>query len=134
MKKAEQERIAFGTAKGSNIITFYDDKGALKLTMNKDALLYVESADNYVSIWYVDSESISNYLLRNSLKNIEEQFNGTNIMRCHRAYVVNFDNVKIAKRVKTGTVLIFGYNGIPNIPVSKSYAEKVSSWFLASSE
>lgn len=132
MKRAEQERISFGTARGSNIISFYDDKGTLKLTMNKEALLYVESADNYVSIWYLDSESISNYILRNSLKNIEEQFVGTNIMRCHRAYVVNFDNVKIAKKIKTGTVLIFGFNGIPQIPVSKSYAEKVTNWFLSS--
>lgn len=116
----------------SNIITFYDEKGIMKLSIKKESLYYIESADNYVSIWYRDKQRVTKFLLRNTLKNIEEQFSGTNIMRCHRAYVVNFDQVKIAKKNPGGIVLDLGVEQIPELPVSKSYGEKVTKWFISS--
>lgn len=116
----------------SDIITFYDEKGVMKLSIKKESLFYIESADNYVSIWYRDKQRVTKFLLRNTLKNIEEQFAGTNIMRCHRAYVVNFDQVKIAKKNPGGIVLDLGVDQIPQLPVSKSYGDKVTKWFISS--
>jgi|SRR5574344_456918 hypothetical protein len=116
----------------NDIITFYDEKGIMKLSIKTDSLYYIESADNYVSIWYRDKQRVTKFLLRNTLKNIEEQFAGTNIMRCHRAYVVNFDQVKIAKKNTGGIVLDLGVDQIPELPVSKSYGDKVTKWFISS--
>ena len=44
--KAMQERTA---TKG--LISFYDERGELQLTIMKDNLLYIESADNYIYIY-----------------------------------------------------------------------------------
>ena len=46
--KAMQERA---TTKG--LISFYDERGELQLSVTKDNLLYVESADNYIYVWYL---------------------------------------------------------------------------------
>lgn len=116
----------------SNIISFYDEKGDLKLSIKKESLYYIESADNYVSIWYFDKQKVSKYLLRSTLKNIEEKFAGTSIIRCHRTYIVNFDQVKVAKKTKNGIYLDLGLEQIPEIPVSRSYGDKVTKWFISS--
>ncbi len=113
------------------IITFFDDKGEMKLSIKKESLLYIESADNYVEIWYLGKMGVSNYLLRNTLKAIEEKFDNTNIIRCHRSFIVNCDQVKVAKKGKNGVVLDLGIDKIPEIPVSKNYGDKISSWLMS---
>lgn len=120
------------SAKRGEILMFYDEKGEMKLSIKKDSLYYIESADNYVSIWYLDKQKVVRYLLRNTLKNIEAKFSGTSLIRCHRTYIVNFDQVKVAKKTANGVFLDLGLEQIPEIPVSKSYGEKVTQWFLSS--
>lgn len=112
------------------IVPFYDDKGEMRFSVKKDSLLYIESADNYVSIWYIGGKGISKYFLRNTLKNIEENLAGTKIIRCHRSFMVNFDKVKIAKRTPNGIVLDLDIEKVPEIPVSKLYGEKVTELLL----
>ena len=38
---------------GKGLISFYDERGELQLSVTKDNLLYIESADNYIYIWYM---------------------------------------------------------------------------------
>lgn len=113
------------------IITFLDDKGEMKLSIKKDSLLYIESADNYVEIWYLGKMGVSNYLLRNTLKSMEEKFRDTNIIRTHRSFIVNCDQVKVAKRTKVGLVLDLGIEKVPEIPVSKNYGDQVLEWLMS---
>ena len=83
------------------MIPFYDDKGILKFSIKKENLLYLESAENYVNICYLNKGKISKYLLRDTLKKIEESFAGTEIIRCHRSYMVNFEKVKVIRKDET---------------------------------
>lgn len=115
----------------NDLLSFCDDKNELRLSINKDHLLYMESADNYVSIWYMGKGGVSKYLLRNTLKAMEEHFAHTHIVRCHRSFMVNLDQVKVAKRTKDGILLDFGVDGIPDIPVSKSYGAHITEWFAS---
>lgn len=126
------EVLEDGAVVKPNIVSFLDDRGDVKLSIKKDSLLYVESADNYVYIWYDAKKGVTKFLLRNTLKNIEDRFTGTNVIRCHRSYIVNFDQVKVAKKSRVGIVLDLGIDGVPEIPVSKSYGDKVSQWLLSS--
>lgn len=119
-------------APSSDIITFHDDKGEMKFSIKKENLLYLESADNYVSIWYISKAGVSTYLLRNTLKNLEAQFASTNIIRCHRSYIVNCDQVKLARKGRAGLTLDLGIEKVPEIPVSKSYGETISEWLMSS--
>lgn len=112
------------------VISFLDANGELRLSVKRTNLLYIESADNYVRIWYLNKGIITSFMLRNTLKAMEETFEGTNILRCHRSYMVNFEQVKVIRREKDGIYLEFGVEKVPDIPISKTYSEKVMHWFM----
>ncbi len=116
-------------ANSRNMISFYDDKGILKLSVKKENLLYLESAENYVSICYVNKDKVSKYLLRDTLKKFEETFAGTEIIRCHRSYMVNFEKVKVIRRDRDGLNLGFDNPLVGDIPVSKTYVNPVMETF-----
>jgi uncharacterized protein YunC (DUF1805 family) len=131
-KKEQIERLADDQTISSNIrdmIPFYDDKGILKFSIKKENLLYLESAENYVSICYLNKGKVSKYLLRDTLKKVEESFSGTEIIRCHRSYMVNFEKVKVIKKDKYGLNLELDNLSVMDIPVSKTYVNSVMQTF-----
>lgn len=113
-----------------SVFSFYDEKRELRLSVKRSNLLYIESADNYVCIWYLNKGVLTKFMLRNSLKAIEESLAETNVLRCHRSYMVNFDQVKVIRREKDGVYLELGVEKVPDIPISKTYSEKVTHWFM----
>lgn len=124
---AEEKLEASGK---QEVLSFYDEKNELRLSIKGTNLLYIESADNYVCIWYRNKGSLTKFMLRNTLKTIEESFEGTNILRCHRSFMVNFEQVKMIRREKDGAYIDFGIEGVPDLPISKTYSEKVTNWFI----
>jgi hypothetical protein len=131
-KKEQIERMAEIRSSPSNtrdMMPFYDDKGILKFSVKKENLLYLESAENYVSICYLNKGKVSKYLLRDTLKKVEESFAGTDIIRCHRSYMVNFEKVKVIRRDKDGLKLELDNMTVSDIPVSKTYVNTVMQTF-----
>ncbi|MEN6619892.1 MAG: LytTR family transcriptional regulator DNA-binding domain-containing protein [Rikenellaceae bacterium] len=114
-------------------ISFLDDKGILRLSLQNSDLLYIESDDNYVVVHYTVNGREKKYLLRNTIKNLETMFASSTIGRCHRSYLVNFSRVKVIRREKEGLFLELDAEGVMNIPISKSYQEKVSEMFISQS-
>lgn len=112
-----------------DMIPFYDDKSVLKFSVKKESLLYLESAENYVSICYLNKGKISKYLLRDTLKKMEETFSGTELVRCHRSYMVNFEKVKVIRKDKDGLKLELESPSAIDIPVSKTYVDNVMQTF-----
>ena len=123
MDKAMQQRAA---TKG--LISFYDERGELQLSVTKDNLLYIESADNYIYIWYMKGNLPKKLILRNTLKRTAELLVDTNVMRCHRGYMVNMEQVKVLRREKDSFYLELGIEGVKDIPVSKTYGDAVLKW------
>lgn len=120
LEHMEQEMTTDAHAK--TLVAFPDEKGDLKISIMLDNLLYIESADNYATIYYMNKSRQSRFLLRNSLKWMEENLaRETPLIRCHRSYIVNMDKVKILKKVKGGIVLELDAENTPDIPVSKTY-------------
>ena len=106
------------------LIAFPDEKGDLKISIMLENILYIESADNYATIYYLNKSGLSHFLLRNSLKWMEEHLTQeTPLTRCHRSYIVNMDKVKILKKIRGGIVLELDAEHTPDIPVSKTYYE-----------
>ena len=54
------ENIGF---KSSNLISIRDSRGVLQLSVAKENLLYIESADNYICIWYQKGETLKKKLI-----------------------------------------------------------------------
>ncbi|MDL2247623.1 LytTR family transcriptional regulator DNA-binding domain-containing protein [Bacteroides sp. OttesenSCG-928-J23] len=129
IRQLEEEK---GERTTRNVVySFYDEKKELRLSVSQSNLLYVESADNYVYIWYLNKGQLTKFMLRNSLKAIEESLRNTSVLRCHRSYIANFSQVKVIRRQKDGIYLEFGLENVPDIPISKTYNEKVTRWFMA---
>jgi hypothetical protein len=106
---------------GKKMILFHDEKGTLRFSILLEDLMYLEATDNYVTIYYTDNNKISKYLIRNTLKNLEQSMRSRNIMRCHRSYMVNFEKVKIMRKEKTGLYLELDFDPSFRLPVSKTY-------------
>ena len=104
-------------------LLFNDEKGNLKLSVNIENLYYIEAADNYVNICYQNKDRITKFILRNSLKNIETMDFSADLVRCHRSYIVNFKKVKVLKKEKAGLFIELDDKDIPDLPVSKTYAQ-----------
>ncbi|MDR3340948.1 MAG: LytTR family transcriptional regulator [Candidatus Symbiothrix sp.] len=128
LKKIEEEKT--DTTQQPTILLFYDEKGDLCLSIQRNSLLYIESADNYVIIWYLHKGSAKKFILRSTLKALEEQWPDAHILRCHRSFLVNFEQIKTICREKDGIYLDLGVEEIPAIPISKTYSEKVVNWLM----
>jgi len=112
-----------------NMIPFYDEKGGLRLSVKMENLLYIEATDNYVTICYLNKEKVNRFLLRNTLKRMEEVFSNAAVIRCHRSFMVNFDKVKVIRKDKDGLMLELDVPVLVNLPVSKTYVETVMNTF-----
>lgn len=111
-------------------ITLFDNSGVLKLSVSEKNMYYIESDDNYIKVWYSDAKGVlKQYMLRCRLKTVEDSFSGSNLVRCHRKYIVNMSKVDILSSEKDGYMLHLGNEGIDPIPVSKTYEEQVLARF-----
>ena len=111
-------------------INLTDNNGAIKFSINSDNLYFLESDDNYIQVWYINTDGeMKQYMLRCKLKTIEESFTDSGLVRCHRKYVVNIDKVATLRFEGGGYFIDLDRKGLDPIPVSKSYEETVLSRF-----
>lgn len=111
-------------------IPFRDENDTLKLSLKALDLLYLEANDNYVIVHYKSGEHHKKYMLRNTLKRLEKQMEGYPLLRCHRSFMVNIDQIKMLKRDQSQFNLWLDVSGSISIPVSKSFTESVSEAML----
>ena len=111
-------------------ITLFDNSGVLKLSVSSANLYYIESDDNYIKVWYTDSKGdLKTYMLRCRLKTVEDSFRGSDLVRCHRKFIVNMAKVTALRREKDGYVLDIDSDRIEAIPVTKTYTSAVLARF-----
>ena len=118
----------------NKIVNFFDEKGELQLSLRIDNIYYIESAENYVNIYYKNKEKTERFTLRSSLKKQQEKLEKYGFIRCHRSYLVNFSNILLLRKDKDGPYLDFGESGLQAIPVSKTYLDAVTAYFISSEE
>ena len=90
-----------------------------------DRVLYIEAAGNYANIVYDDDGKTERFSLRNTLKGIEKLCAENHLVRCHRSYFVNIKRVKFIRRDHEFIYAQMNAEGVPDIPVSKTYAAEV---------
>jgi len=106
---------------GEHLISFNDEGGKIKFSIRLMDILVLESADNYVMVFYLSEENMKRKLLRNTLKNLENKLTEFPIVRCHRSFMVNIQNVvSVQKEGKKFQLKIKEMK--KNIPVSQKYS------------
>ncbi|WP_200464549.1 LytR/AlgR family response regulator transcription factor [Carboxylicivirga marina] len=113
----------------SGMVLFKDEKGTMRLSLKIDDLLYLQGADNYVTIYYSDHQKHEKFLLRNTLKQLESSLKPMEVVRCHRSYMVNFQKVKLIELTKEGLRIKLNTQPVIEIPVSKTYSDTVFQFF-----
>jgi len=94
------------------------------LSIYSTDILYLESADNYTQIAYLNNHKIRKELLRGSLKSFELQIHHPNIVRCHRSYIVNLAKVLEITGNAQGYKLGIS-DGDKLVPVSRNYGKDI---------
>ena len=113
-------------------ITLFDNSGVMRLSVSAANLYYIESDDNYIKVWYLDNkEVLKQYMLRCRLKTVEDSFRDSELVRCHRKYIVNMSKVRVLSREKGCYYLELDSDLIDPIPVTKTYEETVLARFNA---
>lgn len=130
LKKNIQNLKNEESEKESSVIQFRDDKGEIRFSVTSESVIYIESADNYVIIKYLLNSKASEFVLRTSLKKISDELEGTSIQRCHRSFMVNFEHVLSLKKNNGEICLEFDIPNLKEIPVSKSYNNKIMDSFV----
>ena len=114
-----------GKASRGEKIRFMDERGNVKLIVSQISILYIQSDENYLRIYYLDEGKINNYLLRSSMKRIEEMCAKNGLIRCHRSYFVNKEHVQVLQKDKEFTYAILDVPNAAHIPVSKNYYDQI---------
>ena len=112
-----------------DIINFHDYTGALKFTVKLENIYYIKAEGNYVNVLYNNKGGISSFVLRNKIQAIEDSLAGTPLMRCHRTYIVNSNNIKLIRNESDGYYIDFNQTGLESVPVSNTYREKIVKRF-----
>lgn len=106
---------------------FYDDRHNLKIVLTPSSVLYITAEENYVNIYYTENDKLRNYVLRSSMKAIDELCQDNGLIRCHRSYFVNPSHIKVLRKDKEGVVYaeLDSQESI-HIPVTKRYYDRLS--------
>ena len=108
------------TSLKSGLLNFPDEKGIIRFSIDSEQILYLESADNYVIIFYMSGNKPVKQILRNSMKNIEGLFENYPLKRCHRSFMVNLQKIEFVDYEKSKCQLKLA--GLEtSVPVSRKF-------------
>lgn len=123
----DRESELDGAAVSETPARFYDEHKRLKLTVDKSALLCIKAEYNYIKIYYLDSDKIVEFMLRNSMKSQEAKSAEHGLVRCHRSYFVNPKHVKVLSKDTEGQITALLDSSEPmQVPVSKQYYDQLA--------
>lgn len=115
------------TTDDNSLIRFYDEYKKLRLVIAPEAVIFIESKDNYVQIHYQDQNKTRKFILRSSMKALEETLSKRGLVRCHRSYFINPAYIKIVHRDNTGMIVAeLKQNDFDSIPISRKYQDAIT--------
>lgn len=101
---------------------FYDSSHNLKFVATADTILYIAAEENYINIYYIDNGRVKCYVLRSSMRSVDELCLSNGLVRCHRSFYVNPSHIRVLRKEKEGVVLAeLDMNDVRDIPVSKKF-------------
>lgn len=106
-------------------IEFISEYNADHLNLQVADILMIRSADNYVEIVYREGLLTKKKLIRNTMKNIEQQLKPfSNFVRCHRMSIINSFHIEKLNQ-KFNVYLLKIKNFEEPIPVSRQYLLRI---------
>ena len=94
------------------------------LLLSASSFLYAQSQDNYLELFYLKETALKSHLLRATLTETVKNLKHPSLMRCHRSYLVNLDQVIAAEHIYKDMQLKLRVSD-KSIPVSQSYKSAI---------
>ena len=111
----------------NSLIRFYDEYKKLRLVIANEAVMFIKSEDNYVQIHYLDKNKTQKFILRSSMRALEEDLSKKGLVRCHRSYFINPAYIKIVHRDGSGLIVAeLNQDGFDSIPISRKYQDAIT--------
>lgn len=105
-------------------IVLFSDNGKEKISFHIDNLIYITSQGNYVSFFIQPKEELKEKILRATLARISKDLEDyTEIVRCHKSYIINKNYVTDFYGNARGYLLKSDIIPI-DIPVSRTFSKK----------
>jgi len=109
----------------NSFIRIYADNGKDYIEFNPNDFYFIESTGNYIEIYIIENNQLIRKTLRCTLKRALVYLKDiAEIVRCHRAYIVNTAKITNAKGNSQGLKLHLE-NCEAEIPVSRNYVDMV---------
>jgi len=120
-KAIERARKRFQMRNGLDKIgkdEIFIKKNSTLVRLRYDDILWVEALENYVIFNTFDDK----YTIHFTMKAIEQKLPPDKFTRVHRSYIVNTGSIEV---IEDNSVLIRIQDGTKNIPIGKSYKDKL---------
>jgi len=129
---AEADKIQTESLKLSNsptplVISSQNEKHQIQVYAHQ--FYFAEAMQNYVNLYYSKEEKIKKEVIRNTVANIEKSFVDTNVIRCHRSYLVNIDMIEKIDGNAQGLRLKLKNLVEVTVPVSRKYISTLKEKF-----
>ena len=112
----------------SQPLTIFSSNKKNKLEVELENLLFVEAMQNYVSIYFLKEKKVEKEILRTTLSNVSQQLKDTVIIRCHRSYLVNPNQIQNVEGNAQGLKLTLRHLNNQFIPVSRKFISALKSY------
>ncbi|MDI3477770.1 MAG: two-component system, LytTR family, response regulator [Thermoanaerobacterium sp.] len=130
LKPFSPDRIKFTIEKLNSKLKEKNKKlDIYKITVTNNGRIYlIDIRDAYY--FYANGRNIfvktadNEYMVENTLKELEDRFYGLNYMRTHKSYLVNIDKVNEVIPWFNGTYMLKFKDISDEVPVSRNYAKK----------
>lgn len=95
--------------------------GGGETMLRYEQIVYLESSRNYVAVHTSEKE----YLVRDTMANLEQRLAAGSFVRCHRSYLVNLDHVAEIRNMDNNYRITLTSGA--DIPLSRSYRDSFRS-------
>lgn len=117
------KRVSHENGQDENVTLSGSTKDSL--TVIPENIIYIEASGNYTEVHYIDKEIIHNKLLRATIRQMEEQLQPySTLIRCHRAFIVNVNQIRNVKGNAQGYKLNL-HHITTEVPVSRTYIKNL---------
>ena len=126
MLNEEIRKMAFhleASASPPQLIHFSGQGKTDTFSISSSEFRYAQAQDNYVALLFVRNGNLKKELIRSTLSQLLENTNCNLLMRCHRSYAVNLQQLH---SVSGGSPLLLFLRDVPDsLPVSRTYRSEV---------
>lgn len=98
-----------------------DGENGSSISLQVADVRYMEAMQNYVNVFHVADAQLQKTVLRTTVASIAKQFEGTDVIRCHRSFLVNVDHIEKVEGNAQGLRLQLKDIDEAIVPVSRPY-------------